>query len=192
MSINSMTNDELRRRNDFRRQAVIQSPVAKDLSMPVPPATTRAATEVAVQDNTVTTAINSLVKYIPTEVVTLYVAALSATPVVRSAIPAFDTRVTYWGFAVITPLLLLLVYASKRSTSGLPALPVLKEWPWWKMFAATAAFLVWALAVPSSPYISGETSVLVAGFGAIIISTFLSLLEPIFERPASKSSTGAG
>ncbi len=192
MSINSMTNDELRRCNDFRRQAVIQSPVAKDLSMPVPPATARAATEIALQDNTVTSAVDSLVKYIPTEVVTLYVAALSATPVVRSAIPAFDTRVTYWGFAVITPLLLLLVYASKRSSSGLAPLPRVKEWPWWKMFAATIAYLVWALAVPSSPYISGEAGVLIAGFGAIVISTFLSLLEPIFERPAAKSSTGAG
>src|SRR5450759_3828699 len=137
MSINSMTNDELRRRNEFRRQAVIQSPIAKDLSMPVPPATTRAATEIALQDNTVSTAISSLVKYIPTEVVTLYVAALSATPVVRSAIPTFDTRVTYWGFTFITPLLLLLVYASKRASSGLPALPIVKELPWWKMCAAT-------------------------------------------------------
>jgi hypothetical protein len=188
MSINSMTNDELRRHNDFRRQAVIKSPVAKDLSAPVPPATTRAATEVAVQDNTVTTAVNSLVQYIPTEVVTLYVAALSATPVVRSAIPTFDTRVTYWGFTLLTPLLLLLVYASKRSTSGLPALPIVKEWPWWKMFAATVAFLVWALAVPSSPYVSGEIGSLAAGFGAIVISTFLSLLEPIFQRPAAKQS----
>ncbi len=57
-----------------------------------------------------------------------------------------------------------------------------------KMFAATAAFLVWALAVPAAPtYPRNERAR--AGFGAIIISTFLSLLEPIFERPASKSST---
>ena len=183
MSINSMTNDELRRRNEFRRQAVLESAVAKDLSLPVPPATTRAATEVAVQDNQISNTVNALVKYIPTEIVTLYVAAASATPAVRSAIPDFDARITYWGFAILTPLLLILVYASKRASSGLATLPPVSQLPWWKMVAATIAFLIWALAVPSNPYITGDSGAVVAGFGAVIISTLLSLLEPIFERP---------
>jgi hypothetical protein len=192
MSINSMTNDELRRRVDFRRQAVIHSPVAKDLSAPVPPATARAATEVAVQDNPVTTTVNALVKYIPTEVVTLYVAAASSTQAVRSAVPTFDGRFTYWAFAVLTPIILLLVYASKRASSGLVILPPASQWPWWKMSAATIAFLVWGLAVPGNPYITGDAGAVMAGFGAIIISTLLTLLEPIFERPTPAAPTGAG
>jgi hypothetical protein len=192
MSINSMTNDELRRRVDFRRQAVIQSPVAKDLSAPVPPATARAATEVAVQDNPVNNTVNALVKYIPTEVVTLYVAAASSTQAVRSAVPSFDGRITYWAFAVMTPIILLLVYASKRASSGLITLPPASQWPWWKMGAATVAFMVWGLAVPGNPYITGDAGAVMAGFGAIIISTLLSLLEPIFERPTPAAPTSAG
>ena len=183
MSINSLTNDELRRRIDFRRQAVIKSPVAKDLSAPVPPATARAATEVAVQDNTVSNTIGTLVKYIPTEVVTLYVAAASTTQAVHSAMPSFDGRITYWAFGVLTPVIFMLVYGSKRASSGLPLFPPIAQWPWWRMVAATIAFLVWALAVPGNPYIVGDVGAVAAGFGAIVISTLLSLLEPIFERP---------
>jgi hypothetical protein len=76
------------------------------------------------------------------------------------------------------------VYASKRSTNGLRPFPAIKELPWWKMAAATIAFIVWGLAVPGNPYIAGESGAVVAGFGAVLISTVLSLLEPIFERPS--------
>ncbi len=160
--------------------------------MPVPPATARAATEMAVQDNDVSNTLSTLVKYIPTEVVTLYVAAASATQAVRSAIPSFDGRITYWAFAVLTPVILILVYAGKRASSGLPVLPPVAQWPWWRMVAATIAFLVWGLAVPGNPYVVGDAGAVAAGFGAIVISTLLSLLEPIFERPTPMVPSGAG
>lgn len=179
MSINSITDDELRRRITMRKD-----PITKrlDLATSKGGVSERAAAEVIIQDNTVTNTVNVLVKYIPTEVVTMYVAAVSATPSLRSTLPFVSTSLMYWLFAVATPVLLLLVYAGKRSSEGLMPLPAVKELPWWKMIAATVAFLVWALAVPGNPYIIGEGGAVVAGFGAVAISTALSLLEPIFER----------
>jgi len=176
MSINSLTNDELRRERVSKSATAAASPVevAADAAPP------RAAKE----DNKVTSALEMLTKYIPTESITLYVAAVSAAPAIASITSGIVTGVIlYWGFAVLTPLLLLLVLMSKRASDGQP--PVPKRWPWWKLVAATIAFLVWALAVPNNPYVQGDAAAVVAGFGAILISSILSLLEPIFDRPAT-------
>lgn len=134
------------------------------------------------QNNTVTNSLNLLVKYIPTEVITLYVATLSATPALQELIPGVQTRDIYWAFTIVTPMLLFLVYVNKRATSGMTPVPEMREWPWWKLGAATVAFMVWALAVPGNPYVSGETAAVIAALGAVFISMILNLLEPIVER----------
>lgn len=133
-------------------------------------------------DSRVTTALNALVGYIPTEIVTLYVAALSAQTALHAAAAAIDAVTILWFFVGLTPVLLLLIYLSKVAASGGP-LPGPKLWPWWKMVAATIAFFVWALAVPGNPYLREPASA-VAGLGAMITSTLLSVVTPIFERPS--------
>ncbi len=133
------------------------------------------------ENNMVTGSLNLLVKYIPTEVITLYVATLSATPALQEVFPRVQTGDIYWGFTIITPLLLFLVYVNKRATAGLTPVPTAQEWPWWKLFAATVAFMVWALAVPGNPYVSGDTAAVLAALGAVFISMILNLLEPVFE-----------
>jgi hypothetical protein len=122
-----------------------------------------------------------LVGYIPTEIVTLYVAALSAQTALHTA--AINAVTILWFFVGLTPVLLLLIYLSKVAASGGP-LPGPRLWPWWKMAAATIAFFVWALAVPGNPYLREPASA-VAGLGAMIASTLLSVVSPIFERPAA-------
>jgi hypothetical protein len=57
------------------------------------------------------------------------------------------------------------------------------------MCAATIAFLVWALAVPGNPYLAGTASA-VAGLGAMLTSSLLHLVTPIFERPLPSGQTG--
>ena len=134
-------------------------------------------------NNPVNNALSMLVKYIPTESITLYVAAISAAPALKS----FSSRITetgiYWLFGILTPVLFVLIYLGKRKAAQLPTLPPVGEWPWWKIFASTVAFLIWALAVPGNPYVKSDTSGAVAGFFAIFISTILSILEPLFDRP---------
>jgi hypothetical protein len=134
------------------------------------------------EENRVTTALNALVGYIPTEVITLYVAALSAETALHSTFPVIDAAAILWFFVALTPLLLLLIYLSKVAATG-DALPGPARWPWWKMCAASIAFFVWALAVPGNPYLK-DAAAAVAGFGAMLVSTLLSVMTPIFERPA--------
>ena len=74
------------------------------------------------------------------------------------------------------------VRGSKAAAAG-ELLPGPKQWPWWKMCAATIAFFVWALAVPGNPYLKDEASA-IAALGAMLVSTLLNILTPIFERPA--------
>jgi uncharacterized membrane protein YdcZ (DUF606 family) len=92
----------------------------------------------------------------------------------------------YWFFVALTPVLLLLVLAGKRRSEGFSALPSLRDWPWWKLVASTVAFLVWALAIPATPYLASSQGKVVAAFGALLVSTFLTLLEPIFEPSRSQ------
>jgi hypothetical protein len=174
MSLNALTSSELVRRGlapwtRARRTGGLESAGGPDARP-------------AAEDNRVTNALNALVMYIPTEVITLYVAALSAQGALQSTFAFIDAAAILWFFVALTPLLLLLIYISKVAATG-DKLPGPAIWPWWKMCAATIAFFVWALAVPGNPYLGGMSAA-VAGFGAMLVSTLLNVLTPIFERPA--------
>lgn len=174
MSINQLTNDALK--EDFRREPAVDGRGGYSGPSFMTPAVQR---EIAVNQNQVTESLESLVKYIPTEAVTLYVATLSAARLLRSVMPGFDPHTIYWAFFLVTPLLFLLVYASKRASDGLKPLPAPNKWPWWELIACTIAYSVWGLAVPGNPYVDSALVAAFAAFGAVVISTFLTLLEPI-------------
>lgn len=125
-------------------------------------------------------ALDTLVRYIPTEAITLYVAAMAAMGPLKATFPVLTEARVFWFFVFLTPALFLLIFVGKRRSQNRPALP--GQWPWWKMTASTIAFLVWALAIPTAPYLTGESGKVVAAFGAILVSTFLTLLEPVFEK----------
>jgi hypothetical protein len=173
MSLNALTEQELRRRSNRTRGGRQQSGA-------VVPESAGAAADAG--DGRVGNALAALIGYIPTEVITLYVAALSAQQAVLDATGFFDARWTLWCFTALTPALLLLIYLSKVAAGG-GSLPGPRAWPWWKMCAASIAFIVWALAVPGNPYLTGTASA-VAGLGAMLTSSLLHLVTPIFERPA--------
>jgi len=127
-------------------------------------------------------AFEALARYIPTEVVTLYIAAASAMQALKQAMPVINETNTYWFFVIITPVVFFVVYAGKRLANNQPAWPGLRSLPWWKLIASTVAFAVWALAVPTTPYLTGVAGGAVAAFFATFVSVLLSLLAPIFER----------
>jgi drug/metabolite transporter superfamily protein YnfA len=88
----------------------------------------------------------------------------------------------YWGFVLLTPLLFILIYIGKRRYLKLRALPQnIKQWPWWKLIASTVAFIFWAWAVP--PVVTTDAGKVVAAFGAVFVSTILSILGAVFEPP---------
>jgi hypothetical protein len=125
-------------------------------------------------------ALDGLVKYIPTESVTLYVAAAAAISSITATFPFVTPYSLYWGFVVLTPILFLLIYVGKRRSQKLRVFPEnLKEWPWWKLIASTIAFMVWALAVP--PLVTADAGKIIAAFGALLVSTLLSLVGGVVE-----------
>jgi hypothetical protein len=103
------------------------------------------------------TVLGQIMRWIPTETITLYVAYLALlNPVVAKAgkkvceAGGFDDR---WAgvvvFAALTPVVVLLVYIAKVRGTKQPF-----RWPVWEMAAATLAFLAWAFALPDTPLLS--------------------------------------
>ena len=145
------------------------------------PATMEAAPGDGLKDSTLTNAANALAKYIPKEVVTLYIAGLSAGPAFKSVLGFGNRALFYWAFVVITGPLYLFVYLSFLRANQKP-IPPWRRWPWWRLVASVIAFATWALAVPGNSLISGTAGGLVAGFMALIVSTLLTLADPWLDN----------
>jgi hypothetical protein len=126
--------------------------------------------------------LSALTRYIPTESVTLYVAGVSATDLVKDTLGTWFPQALYWGMLAVTPLLVLLVFLAELRGASKP-LGEWGQWPWWKMVAATIAFGVWALAVKGNPIVSQSGASVIAGFGALLVSTLLSVVGAVVEPP---------
>jgi hypothetical protein len=199
MSISELANEEILRtsRRNLDLGAVIDhhlDPVVATLGLNANDAALLrtamqpVATASPVQKTSGSTALDGLVKYIPTESITLYLAATAAlssstkaAPVAGAkAAPTLEPMYLYWGFVALTPILFLLIYLGKRRSQNLPLLPdTIADWPWWKLIASTIAFMVWALAVP--PLVDSDLGKVAVAFGALLVSTLLSLIGAVVE-----------
>ena len=132
MSISSMV----------RSKAVALTAVARR----TPPATPRSKTPVERASDSA----EQLARYIPTEVVTVYVAIVAAQ---QQAAASEDTKwVTFWIMLGLTPVVTWLLLAIRLRASKMP-LPINpKQWPYWKAIAACIAFTAWAFALPETPF----------------------------------------
>ncbi len=189
MGINSLANAAAARRPDtLPINKVPQSLNEIAMASRVPPSTTAppGGTEPTPPPAQVDTTLNVLFGYIPTEVLTMYVAVLA---VVQS-----DNKVTssdwgaFWSFLVATPIIVWLVYAAKLKALQKPLPLKFGTWPVWEMFAATVAFSAWAFALPKSPFTEFTEwySPGLSGLAVLVVSTLLGLLAPLFQRPLSK------
>jgi hypothetical protein len=201
MSINSLANAALARRTDFApagspprgwsgiaSAAAFAQPLQIDLTSlsleperPAAPAPREA--ETAANSNT---AMHVLFGYIPTEILTLYVAVLAALHK-----PGQVTNVewrTFIGFLIATPIVVWLVYARRVIANAKP-LPILpSQWPLWEMFAATVAYLAWAFALPDTPFSTYTWySSAIAAVTVLLASGILGLVAPLFQRPIKQS-----
>ena len=190
MSISSMTNAAAARRSDVG----VPNATPKGLSEIAAAATTppESASPAKEEANTFNTALNVLFGYIPTEVVTLYVAVVAAlqpagTPGPGTALASPHALwVAFGGFLAVTPVAVWVVYASKLKAAGKP-LPV--QWgavPAWEMCAASLAFAAWAFALPNTPFRDFTWfSPALASIAVLVMSTALGMLAPLFQRPLS-------
>jgi hypothetical protein len=97
------------------------------------------------------TALATIVTYIPSEVVTLYVAATAALRATGEPSPA-----SQWALLAVvlalTPVVVWATYAAmrRRRDDDLPWSP--RTWPWPAIIVSTLGFLIWSFSLPDSPF----------------------------------------
>lgn len=181
MSINSMTNAALARRPDY-------PPIG------TPPRTAAERAQAASTDptpeNRVSTSLKTLTTYIPTEILTLYVAVIGVLPPMTTPNASYTSRWIAFGlFLLLTPVAIWITFASKLRSDGkaLPKDPV--TWPKWEMSAGTLAYLAWAFGLPGAPFAQFTSwySPAVAGIVVLAMSTILGMIAGLFQRPLAET-----
>jgi hypothetical protein len=185
VSINSMANAAAARRPDMvplgevpkTLDQVARAASTPPATTPVAPGNTTAAAPASVE-----TTLNVLFGYIPTEVLTLYVAVLAAVQPGKTS----NGWLVFWIFLFATPVIVWLVYGAKVKALQKPLPLKFGAWPFWEMLAATAAYMAWAFALPNSPFTKYDWySAALSGVVVLVISTVLGLLAPFFQKPLS-------
>lgn len=173
MSVSSMANLALNRRNDIATARPAPGPIAMSIEQnKAPPPNTQTMPGATLA---------SISAYIPTEVITLYVAAIAALGAPNPA----DTRSALFVLAVffvLTPVIVWLVYAGKVIAAGKSVPTSFSVWPVWEMTAATVSFATWGAALPDSP-IRAWVPQAFAGVLIVVVSGLLGLIAPIVQRP---------
>ncbi|MGD9713938.1 MAG: hypothetical protein AB7V46_18055 [Thermomicrobiales bacterium] len=153
------------------------------------PGARSARSQAADSDNAFTAAMNAITTYIPTDVLTLYVAG-SAIFLTTDSAGASDFDKAWWIFAggvIATPVVNALVFLAKLRSAGVAIPREVRDWPIWESVAATIAFVFWAAALPATPF--SEFSwydAAFAGFLLGVVSLFLGLISSIILPTATK------
>jgi hypothetical protein len=194
MSINTIANGAAARRLDIVPLGVVPKGLDEiaRASITTPTATPTNASApggVASQVAPIDTAYNVIFGYIPTEVLTLYVAVLATIHQPNKVTQAM--WVTFWSFLIATPIVVWLVYGAKLKAAQKPLPLGYGSWPIWEMFAATIAYCAWAFALPNSPFLEYSWySAALSGVIVLVASTILGLIAPFFQRPLYASGGG--
>jgi hypothetical protein len=127
-------------------------------------------------------ALRSIVDYIPTEIVTIYVAVGAALS--DGGTPSRTGQwVAFWVFLGVTPLALGALFAARlRAAGSSPPLDPMR-WPWPELTVATVAYVLWAFTLPGTPF--ADFSWYKPGLGAAVLlvgTLVLGLGAPLFTR----------
>lgn len=129
----------------------------------------------------ISNALDALTKYIPTEVLAIYIPVLAALPTIKGHWPSIKFEHIYAAGIVLTPIIAILIFAGKRVAEldepPFPRQP--KAYPWGSIFLAIVAFAAWAFAIPGNPNLANQATSILAGLTAVVTSAFLTLLAPI-------------
>jgi hypothetical protein len=175
MSVSSMTNVAFSRRTDVAPHDKAPGSVEEVAEAKADKPETQSAGS---------SALAAIAAYIPTEVLTVYVAVVAA---LNPGAAAANARGPEWGafllFLVFTPVVVWLVYAGKVRKAGKRLPTAFRRWPRWEMFAATVAYAAWAFALPETPFMSfGWYSAAIAAVVVLVVTTGLGLIAPIVAQ----------
>jgi hypothetical protein len=170
--------------NTLARQAIEKRAAAP------PPANLAANAAIGHSVPTQEDALSGIAKYIPTEVITLFLFGLSVLPKSTDDYPGWvSVECLYWALLAFTPFCFYMIFAAKfRVADPAKRWPRCRDLPWFRLIAATLGFCIWAAAVPKSGLIDERFAVIV-GFGALTASTVFSLIEQAFEPKITVSAT---
>ena len=161
-----------------------------------------------------TQALEMVMAYIPTEILTLYVATIAALQQGASSSekegaaaagaaaagaaaaggdaaaggPLDPQLIAFLVYLAATPIFVWLIYAAKFKAreAKLPWKP--SEWPAWEMISAVIAYVAWAYALPNTPLKDVMWySPSLAGIGVMVTAAVLGLVTPLVH-PEKKSS----
>jgi hypothetical protein len=138
----------------------------------------------------VLSAIKSIVDYIPTEIITVYVAVTAAISDAGSSSRAGQWAV-FWVFLILTPATLWALTAGRLRASGAPLPLDPKRWPWPELSVATIAYVLWAFTLPAAPF--ADLSWYRPGLGAAVLlvgTLVLGLGAPLFARAPTSPAAG--
>jgi hypothetical protein len=184
LSISSLANAAAARRTDFLpsgRAPRNLSEIARAAATATPASPQQDQAALEQPANAVNTALNVLFGYIPTEIVTPYVAVVAALKTPNNL--PHSQWIAFWVFLGITPIVVWLVYAAKVMNEGKPIPIPFEVWPLWEMIAATIAYSAWAFALPNTPFADYVWySSALAGIAVVTGSTVLGLLAPFFQH----------
>jgi hypothetical protein len=120
-------------------------------------------------------ALSLLSSFVPTESITIYLAAMATASAFQQQVPWVTVEFIFWSGAVVTAGLFIIGVIHERAIRNID---LWQKFPFWKLFAAVIAFICWALAVPNSPYLGDSAAGrAVAGFLAIFISIILERVD---------------
>jgi len=172
MSISSMTNVAFARRRDVAPENKAPSSVEEIAAAKGDPAGAATGS---------TAALSAIAAYIPTEVLTVYVAVVAALePPNGQTGGASAGWFSFLLFLIATPVVVWLVYAGKVRKAGKRLPTTIKRWPRWEMFAATAAFVAWAFALPQTPFTTlAWYSSAIAAVLVLVVTSALGLVAPL-------------
>ncbi len=142
-------------------------------------------------DNAFTSAMKAVTTYIPTDVLTLYVAGSAiflSTDLSQNQAPDYDKAwLIFAGGVIATPVVNALVFMAKLRSAGIDIPRKVRNWPIWESVAATIAFVFWAAALPATPFADFSWyDAAFAGFLLGVVSLFLGLISSIILPTATK------
>lgn len=131
------------------------------------------------QSSNVADTAKQIAEFVPTEIITLYAAALAITTNNSTEVTSGQV-VAFAGLLVATPVIVWVLYATFCRAQGkeLPLKP--RVWPWQEMTIASTAFVVWAGMLPATPFknFSWYTAEL-GGFVGLVFTVAVGLVTPL-------------